>query len=582
MRFLGTQFHRRRRADGSRDERGAVAIIMSITIAVLLIPLAALTVDLGMQRVVRQDMQSVADTVALDMARVLGSGRNPTPSEAAASAALIKGTVGGTPTLTVRAGYIGGDSAFVSDQSLGCGTGPAYNTWFRQVPPLGASTNAVLVTSSSSVSFLFENGAGAACRSSIARVEANACFKLGSYAASVNSGKSALLNPIVGKLLGGSLDLRALGYEGLATAQLSLADLVAIPGLGVATPEALLTTPVRMGTLYLAMAQALTKSGDTVRAQILQTVAANLGPLANKMITVGDLIGIEQGNQAALTTGLNVLDLVTGGLILANGTSAIDIPGLNVALPILGTGLRAQLNVLQQPQQACGRVGQAKAKTAQIGLEVTGSLVNTPDLGLLALTVGQVNVSANVAQATGTLTRAQCAAATPPGLPHQLDVSVATALAGSVALKVPVTVKGNLGLASVDLQLMIATTTQAGAETGLAQLNLPPNDTVPLSTGSEFRLAKLGATNVTITGGGVKLLGIPLLGPELLAFLTGSIIDPLLSGLITPILNPLVDSLNNALLGPLSDLLGLNLAGADVYGVRNQQSPVCGLPRLAG
>lgn len=566
----------------ARTQKGAMALVMALVIAFVLVPLTALTVDLGMQRVVRKDMQAVADTVALDLARTLGAGGTPTNAEAAQSAARNQGALGGAPALQVRVGYVSGSDAFVSDQSLGCAGQPAYNSWFRQTPPAGATANAVLVSATSGVNFAFSSGRGSACRSSIASARVEACFRLGSYAAALNSGKSALLDPIVGSLLGGSVNLTALSYQGLANASVSLLDLVSVPSLGVGTPQQLLTTTVQLRTFYLAIAHVLTQRGDTANAQVLQQIVAGLGPLSSTMIRVGDILSIDQGSQAALSTGLNLLDLVTGGLVLANGTSAIAIPGLQAKVPLLGTGLSAKLHVLEQPQMACGEVNKAKARTAQIGLDLTGSLLNTPDLGLLSLTVGQIQLKAAVAQATGTLTRVQCPQRTATNPAHQVDVQVATAGVGDVGLEVPLVVKGNLGLTTVDLRLKLATGTHAGPESALAALSLPPNDRTPVSTGSEVLLSHLGATDLTVTGGGVKLLGVPLVGTELLNWITTQLLSPILTALVQPVLNPLIDSLNSALLGPLSDLLGLNLAGADVYGVLNQDTPSCGRPKLVG
>ena len=60
----------RDRRAATRDETGAVAVLAAALALVLLVS-AAFAVDLGRQRVVRADMQALADVVALDAARVL-------------------------------------------------------------------------------------------------------------------------------------------------------------------------------------------------------------------------------------------------------------------------------------------------------------------------------------------------------------------------------------------------------------------------------------------------------------------------------------------------------------------------------
>ena len=54
-----------------RDESGAVALVVALVTVAVVLPIAAMGVDLGMQRVARRDMQAIADMVALDMSRHL-------------------------------------------------------------------------------------------------------------------------------------------------------------------------------------------------------------------------------------------------------------------------------------------------------------------------------------------------------------------------------------------------------------------------------------------------------------------------------------------------------------------------------
>src|SRR3954465_6057601 len=72
-----------------RGERGAITPMVGMLLVVL-VPSSALAVDLGMQRVVRRDMQSLADVVALDVVRLV-DGR---------TASQILGGYNGQPTLT--------------------------------------------------------------------------------------------------------------------------------------------------------------------------------------------------------------------------------------------------------------------------------------------------------------------------------------------------------------------------------------------------------------------------------------------------------------------------------------------------
>ena len=93
-----------------RDEHGVVAIVVALITCAVLIPIAAVAVDLGVQRVARRDMQAPADVVALDLSRQLDgrsvaqiTGASPSlQSLANASMARNNTTVGNGTTVTWR------------------------------------------------------------------------------------------------------------------------------------------------------------------------------------------------------------------------------------------------------------------------------------------------------------------------------------------------------------------------------------------------------------------------------------------------------------------------------------------------
>ena len=112
-----------RRSPRRPDDRGAVAVFLAVTVA-LIVGIGTLAVDLGMQRVVRRDMQALADVAALDLAREL-DGRTISelapeldrsdPSSALSS--VLAGndtTLGSDPVVTVTWGAWQG-GMFVAD-----------------------------------------------------------------------------------------------------------------------------------------------------------------------------------------------------------------------------------------------------------------------------------------------------------------------------------------------------------------------------------------------------------------------------------------------------------------------------------
>ena len=91
---------------------------MVALLLVVLIPSSAMAVDLGMQRVVRRDMQTLADVVALDVVRLVDgrtasqilAGYNGLPTLANAVARSVArnddDVLGDVPTVTAKLAHI--------------------------------------------------------------------------------------------------------------------------------------------------------------------------------------------------------------------------------------------------------------------------------------------------------------------------------------------------------------------------------------------------------------------------------------------------------------------------------------------
>lgn len=535
-----------------RDESGIVAVVVALVTCFTLLPLAAFAVDIGVQRVARRDMQAVADMVALDLARDL-DGRS--------YAQLYPGLQARADRSAAR-NHHAGDPAVISAE-LGTVDPAAYDPLDQDAhfTPItsdaGGVPNAVRVTATTSVAFSLAGGRGGASRSAIAQA-GTACFKLGSYALGLNSASSPLLNA----LIGGALGVGVLGYTGLANANVSLLGLAAELGAGT-TQELVDLDNLSLGDLYLAAARVLAEEGgDTADITLLNQLASlNIGSLPR--IAFGDLISLQPGADAALDTSVNLLDLVATSAFVANGENALAIPNLTVGVPGIAS-VTGSLKIIQSPQQACGRVNQAVASTSQVKLEVALTLapVNVLNILLLGLVSAETKVVLNVdlAKAVGTLRRIQCG----PGNPEGIDVEVASALS-EIGLSVPTTVR-LFGLPIASITGGVGTT--AAPVTGTAQIRVPPGRwDQAVSTGTGTILPGLNLSSLQ-----GSLLGSP--GIDL-----GLILGGLMDLVITPIVNPLLANINNLLLRPLTDLLGIQLAGADVFGVPH---PRCDDVSLAG
>ncbi|WP_323793135.1 pilus assembly protein TadG-related protein [Nocardioides sp.] len=648
----------------ARDERGAVAVLM-VSAVVVLVLIAAFAVDLGMQRVARRDMQSLADTVALDLSRLL-DGRTTSeirsgtavPQVEALSTSLNRsvnrnvGTTLGEPT----AGCTSGAQGTVSSVSGAC-----VRAFLVLVLPDGSyattpdgwpveTTGAVIPTgvvvdTRTTVPFAFGGltgvGAGDVGRSAVAINQQSACFKLGSYAAAVNSGDAALLAPLNG-LLGLNLDL--LSYQGLAGADLSIADLVATGLLG-GTPDEVLNSETTVGEFVAASIQALQNDGDDATAGgevdveeendvatvVLQQVVA-AGVDVGQPVRVGELVNVDPSDTAGLMADFNLLDLVAGTVLLADGDSAVSIPALTAGTAGIGT-ISSTLKVIERSRLACGTVALAPSVTeceASTVPRPRGCALNSQLTGkvTIPLTLGAINgfvvsnatsvLDLSLGNAAGVLTSPApvCRAGT-AGEPDQLTVrtrtsAVTSTLATSLQLKrvievalpgVPAVVVAGVtvtpAIPGQNIRVVVEFSASNLASVPTAEntkdnaLLVPPNDETPVSGNSKAALGNptvAASSDISVkidnNGDGVGDVALSTLG-TVVEVAVSAVIDPIINTAVSQVLNvalpavtgPLVNSLNNQLINPLADLLGLEVAGADVFAV---QRPTCETPRLAG
>lgn len=583
----------RRRA---RGERGAAAVIMGVGLTLVLVLIAAFAVDLGMQRTARRDMQALADVVALDLARNL-DGRTRSALASTMDAAMAKSlarnqdTVGADPDLDWDLGKLqDGEFVPVGDDDI---------------------PTAVQVTADTSVDFAFGGVTGVASgdagRQAVAESVESACFRIGSFIASLDSSQGTLLNPLLGGLLNSTLALDLVSYKGLAAANVSLLDLVEVGGLGVGTVDELLELDnVSVGALFIAAAKVLDSQGKLVEADLLRAIPIDAN---TPRISIGDIIDAAPTDAAALDAQVNVLDLITGAALVANEGHAVNIPNLGITLPGL-VSTTTTLTVIESPRTRCGRKGTTN-ETAQVRLTLTGTIpaknINVSILGLanvgVVLDQTTVSVSIDLGKAIAMLTAVTCNASGPDSIKVDLSsavvggISVSASLGAHVNVTVPLLGSGGLlgqilsllGLGSLlnppEIKLdtgLTVTASSPGASTfdKTVTVPLPGGYTTPVGSGSGIILgpttaATSGTTKMTVVYG--------LLGTQTKTVLNAdplysTVLNPILSG-VAASLNPLLTALQSALITPLSELLGLQLGGADVFAV---PTPVCNGVRLVG
>lgn len=530
-----------------RDDGGAVAPFVAVATTVLLL-VAALAIDIGMQRVGRADMQALADVVALDLAREL-DGRTVAELDAAGVRTSLAeqsrdrnqdviGYDDNVPELDVRLGeMVDGDFADRTGDS-------------------GFRPTAVEVEAGTSVSFSFSGitgiGSGDATRSAAAQANGGACFSIGSYAARLDTGASPVLGPLLGAL-GSHVVLSAVDYNGLANAHVDLLGLLGAE-VGAGTVDEVLDSSVSLGAFYLAVARAL-DGQHAAQAQLLQTIAAGVGTV---QLALADILGVSTGAGQGLDASLNVLDLVTAAAAAATGDHAL------VARPSVRLGPLADvavgLTAIEAPKTACGRRNdpRATARSAQVRVELSSALAPTSLSGVIdALVAVRAGISGTVevASATGRLTDVRCD-------PAGATVGVSDGLL-EVDLTLQVQVRALLGLipvATAPVTIRGRTTTSGQA---VIDIHTDADYDRPVTVGN----GSSGLPRLDVDVSRLRLLSLPI----------GLGVDTLVGGVLSAVVNPLLQGLDTALLSPLLNSLGLDLSGADVY---LHRVPACAVPRL--
>ena len=330
-----------------RDERGATFILVAISM-VLLLWGGAFGVDLGLTVVGGRQVQAIADTSALDMARYVGIADWAPYSNFSLSNAYLNtklpyadadNSAGATLTQVPgvwQSGTFTPNGGTVGGHPVKC---------YYYTPALGAPCNAIKVTAAQSVPQIFVGGHSSVTRTSIAAVTPEAGFSIGSFLASFDSQQSTVLNGILGKL-GTSVNITAVGYAGLANTYVTVKQLITASG-GLLTPSNVLTASLT-GSQWLAIWSnavanqvALVNCGSSPTPEPCNasTALSTLDFSSSNAVSMCQLVSINGstcggGNlsTAALSASLDVMQMLTTEAELANGTNALDF-GASLGIP---------------------------------------------------------------------------------------------------------------------------------------------------------------------------------------------------------------------------------------------------------
>ncbi|MFC5696985.1 TadG family pilus assembly protein [Pseudomonas sp. GCM10022186] len=548
-----------------RRQRGAIGLMATLVLLFSLMMLA-LTVDAGRLYFEKRKLQRVADMAAMESAASSGLCGTQVPAEVRALAQAS----------AVRHGY-GGDLG-AAGNSVDLGYVELDGAGERRLFQASASRpEAVRVQATRQVPASLVLGGLWGQRLTlqavaVAQRPALAGFSLGSGLASIDTQQSAVLNAVLGGLLGTSLDLDAASYQGLANARLNLLQLnqnlppAAQLDLSAGNVQALLDARLTVDQLLDATAGAA-----NARETLAVGVRNGLDSLADvavgaTQVELADILQVETpagGGQQALSTDLSALDLVTALAFLANKSHAVDVD-LGLSLGGL-SDLGLKLHVIEPPQIAIGLPGRdangdwrTQVSTAQVRLEVGGKVT-------VLLAEVDLALHLEVAQGWAALQGIDCGSILPGdrqvsilaqpgiaslGLGRYDDIEAASPTPQPIGVKILPPISSS-NLVSISGAASIAPGQQTAVD-----FSVTPGQPLP----QQRRVSSPSAGSLDQ---GLSTLGNSLNVSLLNNCALCSLLGPTL-GALKPALIPLISLLGQEVLEPVLKLLGIDLGYADV------------------
>ncbi|MDN8007634.1 TadG family pilus assembly protein [Burkholderia multivorans] len=352
---------------GKSRQRGSVAVMAAIWVMIAIVVLGA--IDVGNLYFQRRNLQRIADMAAIASVESMTdqcSQQNSPAMMAAQSNALANG-------FDYRAS---GQTLSIECGRWDTSATPYFNSTFT---PL----NAVSVSVTQQVPYIFlgrffgksgSTGATVAAFSTAKAINIDA-FTIGTTLAALQGG---MLNNILGTLLGAKLNISALSYKGLASAQIKVGDLVvAANSLKFGSFNSisdLANLSVTAGDFVKLMASALSKTqlvnadlsaaiGDLNTISSLATNGTKLNVLGSESKLGVLLIGLAD-KQAAADARINVLDAVMVAAEVASASAAAQgqapvTLNTGIALGVLNATVAVQ--IINPPTLAVGEGGRLPA-----------------------------------------------------------------------------------------------------------------------------------------------------------------------------------------------------------------------------
>lgn len=357
------------------------AVLVAVLMSAVLVVSAAFAVDLGQQRVVRRDMQAIADLVGLDMARQL-QGKAVSAYTAAERTGLDTAFARSVNrNVTAFGGALDAADQQQIKWEFVAANGSSWTPltkWSSDVVPDG-----IRVTASSGVGSAFGGVTGVAkmdaSRQAVAALEPVVCFSAGANLVDLDTDDNLLVQALETFL---GIDLLSLstsvvgpgGIASLKQAKVPLLDLSAALGIGTVGGLVTTTQPITVGELLGATADVLNDQGDlaSINAALLVDALAANTALSTPSLLISDILSLGPTPGSALNAEVSVFDLLNASVFVA-GKNALNV---DAPLNVPGVGLvQATAKVIEVPEIVCASPNQSpqpEATSAQV--EVTASV----------------------------------------------------------------------------------------------------------------------------------------------------------------------------------------------------------------
>ncbi len=564
---------------GRFRQRGAAAVLTAVSL-LMLIPVLALAINIGQLYYAQRDLEKQATLAALSAVQISsGCAVGGVPAQMSAITAEV--------TRVIAANSVDGANS-VQGLLTGINGSPAVEvgtivstSGFRKFTPLtvgNENVTAVRVNLSRPQPVPFINlygGGGMLYASATAEQPAYASFRIGTTTLNLDQGA---LNSLLSGLLGTSVNLTAVGYQGIAAARVTLGNLAL--AAGVNSLNDLLTLDLTAPQALRIISTALAATGDATSGTAAGLISGLAGQSYDNPAVIQNVFGqifnaTGTTLNPAVTSIVGAIPFVDGlGLLTALGQAAA-VGGPSIQLPVTvsipglaGIGVFLKVIEPEQTSNPPGRPGRdstntpyTTAQSSQIRLQAR---IN---LSLLAL----------------------------PLVRLALDVDAGNGLAELLSVNCPSTTNPN-ARATIQTTSSLITAT-VGTFSGSATAN-PPQDPQSGTVVNVLFLVRIIATKMSQTLFGVTHPAQTATGPtfpQALPLLSSSsnltsLVTSLLAsslqinilglgldvgGILAAILSPVV-ALLDLILDPLLSTLGVSLgeAGVTVDSITTQRPSI--------